>query len=347
MSTHTVTFQPAGVQIQCREDQSIADAAEEQGVTLFIGCDNGVCEVCKADRLSGSFRFRNALGQTILEQDDQVLCCVAHPLTDAEIDMPDVHPADHLPPRTLACQIPAVELLGDNVWRVELLAPAGKAIEFWPGQYLLLHITDAQGREEQVPYSIACAPGSLTGGDPRRLELHIADHSDNASQVLAFLRQAVVVRVTLPQGDCFISPRILQQHRGQPLLMIAAGSGFSQIKSLVEGALAINPQQEIHLYWSNRQPGGFYLSQLPLQWAQQFANVHYHPIIEQHSNGWDGRAGWIYEVIHEDFTNLSHTQVYACGSPNMVYGTLDQLAPLGLTQKNMHADVFSYAPRSE
>src|SRR5690606_39595204 len=64
-------------------------------------------------------------------------------------------------------------------------------------------------------------------------------------------------------------------------------SGFLQIKSLVEGALAINPQQEIHLYWSNRQPGGFYLSQLPLQWAQQFANVHYHPIIEQHSNGWD------------------------------------------------------------
>lgn len=345
MTTHRVTFQPSGAQIQCREDQSIADAAEEQGISLFIGCDNGVCEVCRADRLSGSFRFRNTLGQSILEQDGQILCCVAHPLTNAEIYMEDVHPADHLPPRTLACQIRAVEPLGDNVWRIVLLAPAGKAVEFWPGQYLLLHAPDAAGQEEQVPYSIASAPGSLTGNDPRELELHIADHSENASRILAFLRQAVIARVTLPQGDCFISPRFLQQHSGQPLIMIAAGSGFSQIKSLVEGALAINPQQEIHLYWSNRQPGGFYASQLPLQWAQQYPNLHYHPIIEQHNPGWDGRAGWIYQVIHEDFSDLSNAQVFACGSPNMVYGTLDQLAPLGLSRANMHADVFAYAPR--
>lgn len=345
MTTHRVTFQPSGVQIQCREDQSIADAADEQGVSLFIGCDNGVCEVCRADHLSGSFRFRNALGQSILEQDEQILCCVAHPLTDTEIYMEDVHPADHLPPQTLACQIQGMELLGDNVWRIRLLAPAGKRAEFWPGQYLLLHAPDADGQEEQVPYSIASAPGSLTGHDPRALELHIADHSDNASRILAFLRQAVIARITLPQGDCFISPRFLQQHSGQPLIMIAAGSGFSQIKSLVEGALAINPQQDIHLYWSNRQPGGFYASQLPLQWAQQYPNLRYHPIIEQHSAGWDGRAGWIYQVIHEDFTDLSNTQVFACGSPNMVYGTLDQLAPLGLSRANMHADVFAYAPR--
>lgn len=345
MTTHRVTFQPSGVQILCREDQSIADAAEEHGVDLFIGCDNGVCEVCKGGYLDGTFRFRNALGQTILEQDDQVLCCVAYPLTDVEIYMEDVLPAGHKPLQTLACQIRSASVLHGNIWRIELLTPAGKSADFWPGQHLLLHIPDASGQPVQVPYSIGCAPGSLTGGDPRLLELFIARGSDWAAHILHWLQQAVVVQVSLPQGDCYLNPQRLQQWQQQPLLMVAAGSGFSQIKSLTEGALAINPEQEIHLYWSNRTLQGFYLADLPVHWAQHFARVHYHPIIEQPTTGWNGRAGWIYQVIHEDFTDLSQVQMFACGSPNMVYGTLDQLAPLGLSRANMHSDVFAYAPR--
>lgn len=345
MTTHTITFQPSGVQIRCTPEQTIVEAADAQGVGIYTGCDNGVCLICQGDYLSGSFRFRNSLGQDILDQEDQVLCCVAQPLSDAEIYMPDVHAPDYITPRTLACQIPVLEPLGAGVWRVELLAPAGKAVEFWPGQYLLLHVTDAQGREEQIPYSIACAPASLTRGDPRRLELHIANNSDNADRVIRFLQQAVVVRVTLPQGDCILHERFLQQHTGQPLLMVASGSGFAQIKSLVEGALALNPQQEIHLYWSNKQGEAFYLSELPLQWAQQYPHLHYHPVIEQQRDGWHGRSGWLYQVIREDFSDLSQVQMFACGSPNMVYGTLDQLAALGLSTANMHADVFAYAPR--
>lgn len=345
MTRHTITFQPSGSQIRCTPGQTIADAAEEQGLELLIGCDNGVCEVCKAEYLDGELLFRNMLGQTILEQDNQVLCCVAQPQTDVEIYMADVLAPNHKPQVSLACQIPSLELLGDDIWRVELLTPAGKSADFWPGQYLLLHVPDEQGNEEQVPFSIACAPGGMIGGDPRKIELHIANSSDNAQRILNFLRDAVVVRATLPAGDCYISKVFIQQHRQQPLIMIAAGSGFSQIKALIEGALALNPQQEIHLYWSNRSSGGFYLAELPLQWARQFPNVHYHPIIEQHSQGWHGRTGWIYQVIHEDFDDLRQSQIFACGSPNMVYGTLDQLAPLGLTTANMHSDVFAYAPR--
>ena len=260
--------------------------------------------------------------------------------------MPSVHTADHKPTVELACQIATRIELGDNVWHFDLRAPAGKAVDFWPGQYLLLHVQDERGNTEQIPYSIANAPSSMGNADPRLIELHIANHSDNAERVVKFLQQAVIARVTLPMGDCFITPRFMRAHADQPLLLIAAGSGFSQIKSLLEAALAINPNQEIHLYWSNKQSDGFYLAELPLALAQQHPNLHYHPIIEQHSDGWNGRAGWIYQVISEDFSDLSQVQVFACGSPNMVYGTLDQLAPLGLSQTNMYSDVFSYAPRS-
>ena len=87
--------------------------------------------------------------------------------------------------------------------------------------------------------------------------------------------------------------------------------------------------------------------ELPQSWQNDFSNFHYHPIIQQHADDWNGRAGWIYEVIHEDFDNLTNVDMFACGSPNMVFGTLDQLEPLGLKESNMHSDVFAYANRAD
>ena len=344
--THRVTFQPNGVTIRCRSDQTIADAALEQRVILPVSCENGICHVCMGERLSGELGFRNGLGNPILEQDNQVLCCVAFPKSDVEIVMTDVFAPDHKQPATLACQVQSVELLADDVYRGILLAPSGKAPDFWAGQYLMLHIGD-NANEEQLPYSIASAPGALTGKEPREIELHIAANSDKANEVVNFLQQAVVARVTIPAGDCYINQHFLDQRKEQPLLMVAAGSGFSQIKALIEATLSLDPDREIHLYWSNRAAVGFYLPELPQSWQNDFSNFHYHPIIQQHADDWNGRAGWIYEVIHEDFDDLSNVDMFACGSPNMVFGTLDQLEPLGLKESNMHSDVFAYANRAD
>jgi len=343
--THRVTFQPNGVTIRCRSDQTIADAALEQRVIVTVSCENGVCQVCQGERLSGQLRFRNELGDAILEQENQVLCCVAYPESDVEIVMTDVFAPDHKQPATLACQVKAVELLADDVYRITLLAPAGKAPDYWAGQYLMLHLTKEGADEEQIPYSVACAPGTVTGREPREIELHIAANSDKAREVVSFLQQAVIARVTIPAGDCYINQHFLDQRKGQPLLMVAAGSGFSQIKALIEATLALDSEREIHLYWSNRAAVGFYLPELPQTWQSDYPNFHYHPIIQEHADDWNGRAGWIYEVIHEDFDDLSNVAAFACGSPNMVFGTLDQLEPLGLNESNMYSDVFAYATR--
>lgn len=346
MAQHRITFQPANVSILCNEDQCIAEAAEQQGVEIFLGCDNGVCMICQSERISGAFKFRNSLGQNVLEQEDRVLCCVAKPITDAELYMPAVHKADFKEAHTYACQIAGLNQVAEHMWHVELLLPAGKAADFWPGQHLLLEMQSDNGEVEQIPFSIASAPASIMGGDPRKIELYIASASEKAQCIICFLREAVIVRVTLPMGECFINQRFLNNHPNQALIMVAAGSGFSQIKCLTEAALKLNPQQEVHLYWSNKDAEGFYLPDLPQQWAQEHPNFHYHLILEEAHPEWQQRSGWIYQVLKEDFTSFDQTQVFVCGSPSMVYGTLDQLAHLGLSEQNMHSDVFTYAPRS-
>jgi CDP-4-dehydro-6-deoxyglucose reductase len=345
--TVTVTFMPNQVTMRCRTDQTLMDAAREHGIKMKTACKNGVCEICAADWITGALEFTNPMGSQILDKNNRVLCCVAIPKTDTQIFMANVQQPDFKHQVNLAMQIQSVVALNDEVYAVELLAPAGKVLDFWPGQYLMLPIQEADGATRQIPYSIASAPGSLTGKEPRLLELHIANASDTAARMISQLQNSPTITVTLPMGDCFVSPTQLQACAGKPIILIAAGTGFAQIKALAEGILALAPEQEIHLYWSNRSSGGFYMADLPRQWDHDHANLHFHPILEQHADGWNGRAGWIYQVIQHDFKDLNGVHAYACGSPNMVYGTLDQLEPLGLSEANLHSDVLAYAPRPQ
>ena len=342
-SHFNVTFQPSGVSVQVSQDQSLQEACFEQGVIIPLSCENGVCQICEAKLLSGiidqrqGYQVEQKKGE-ILESPNQVLLCLTYPLSDLEIFMPEIYAPGHTPESTLACQVMSVESLNASVYRIELLAPAGRKLTYLPGQYLELHIA-----EQSLPYSIANAPDPT---QPRRLELQISDHNDVTANIINELSQASsnrsTVKVTLAKGDCFIDAL-----PNQPILLVCAGTGFSQIQCLTEAILAQDSEHEVHLYWSNRTLDEFYLYDLPKQWEKEFKNFKFHPVLEAGIDSWKGRAGWIYEIIHEDFNSLSDVQMFACGSPSMVHGTLDQLEKLGLSEKNMHSDVFSYAPREK
>lgn len=346
IKVHRVTFQPNKIVVMCREDQNIAEAALEQGVIVPVSCENGVCQICQAPLKSGDAVGLNELAEEVLREQRDVLCCMTSPRSAIEIYMTDVYAPDHKKEVNLAFTVNHVEELADQVYRIELAAPAGKVLDYWAGQYCMVHISQPEGDDLVLPYSIANAPGQQINTDVRCLELHIAANSETAINVVNYIKQAIVVRVTMPAGSCFINESFLNSTPDAPLIFVASGSGFSQIKSLIELTLHRQPEREVHLYWSNKDPEGFYMPELPNMWAKQSEYFHYHPVIEQKAADWNGRAGWLYEVIHDDFDSLKAVQLFACGSPNMVYGLLDQLSELGLSEQNMHSDVFSYAPRN-
>ena len=339
----TITFQPSNISIQVAENQALQEACFEQGIIIPLSCENGVCQICEAQLLSGTVDQRQGYqvdqkkGE-ILESPNQVLLCLTYPLSDLEIYMPEIYAPGHSPEKTLACQVSSVEALNASVYRIELLATAGSKLDYLPGQYLELHAAD-----QQLPYSIANAPDPKR---PRRLELQISDHNEVTASIIAELSAVATnrstVKITLAKGECF-----LNELPKQPILLVCAGTGFSQIQCIAEAILAEDPEHEIHLYWSNRSLDEFYLYDTPKHWADEYTNFTFHPVLEAGVDNWQGRAGWIYEVIHEDFDDLKDVQMYACGSPNMVHGTLDQLEKLGLSEANMHSDVFSYAPREK
>ncbi len=62
-------------------------------------------------------------------------------------------------------------------------------------------------------------------------------------------------------------------------------------------------------------------------------------------NGEYCRTGLLPEAVLEDFADFDDVEIFASGSPAMVYALLDACEERGFVEEKMHSDVFAYAPR--
>jgi len=247
------------------------------------------------------------------------------------------------PLTSYACQVMDVTPLSTNTFQVELQSPDGTILDYYAGQHLQLDLdVRNDGKLHSLFYSIA---NGFDPKQPRRLQLFIQNNSELAEAILKHLYQLsennAQATVTLSMGQAY-----LQTDLGLTHLFIAAGSGISKIKCLTEEVLRQQPDADVNIYWSNKNADEFYLLDEFQNWVDQNANLNFTPILESADEGWQGRSGYIYELVEKDFENLDEMQVYLCGSPNMVYGTMNKLKTTGLKEENCYSDVFEYAPRN-
>lgn len=236
---------------------------------------------------------------------------------------------------TLA-KVQQLEALTNNVYRVtlQLEAPAF----FLPGQYLEIQITD----DNWQAFSIACLPDTL------EVQLHIQHLPERENSQLLFsqLKEGADLTIRLAAGQCVL------HGEDRPLMFVAAGTGFSQIKSLIEALIQKNWQSPIRFYWAAEKLGGLYDFELASSWKNQLANFVFVPVLEEAPNAWQGRVGLITDVLASDFVATDSTpnpaaglEGFICGSPNMVYAVEDLLMSLGMPPRALLSDVHAYMPR--
>ncbi|WP_028241473.1 CDP-6-deoxy-delta-3,4-glucoseen reductase [Stutzerimonas azotifigens] len=319
-----VTLQPSGSVLEVRAGERILDAARRLGYDCPQSCRNGNCHVCAALLVEGRVR------QAGEERDHgELYTCLAEPLEDCVLHWDGVLAPGELPVRELSCQVQSCTPVGGHVFRVRLLAPAGRPPRYHAGQYLLLQRPDG----EFAAFSIASAPQA-----GRELELHMLARDEAGRALIAYLERQGHVRVKLPFGDTHLADL-----PSGPLVLIAAGTGMAQMQSLIDYCRATGFAHPVHLYWGVRQPEDFYRLEHWADWQAQ-SNLFLHQVVSDVC-GWDGRCGLLHEAVRQDFPDLKPLHVYASGSPAMVYGTLDALVEAGMDAHQMRADVFAYAPR--
>jgi CDP-4-dehydro-6-deoxyglucose reductase len=319
-----VTLQPSGAVLETLPDERILDAAQRLGYECPNSCRNGNCHICSALLVEGS-----VTQDGVVHDHGEIYACLAVPVEDCVVMWDGVLALGELPVRKLACQVVECADVGGDVFRVTLRAPAGKPPRYHAGQYLMIERDDG----EKSAFSMASAPEA-----GRELEMHVLARESSAQNLVAQLQRDGMARVELPFGDTHLA-----ELPDGPLVLIAAGTGMAQMHSLIEHCRAKGFPHPVHLYWGVRRPEDFYEIKHWDEW-QQLANLQLHKVVSDLC-GWEGRCGLLHEAVCEDIDDLKSIYVYASGSPNMVYATLDALVDAGMDAHQMRADVFAYAPR--
>ncbi|MGL5101801.1 MAG: NAD(P)H-flavin reductase [Plesiomonas sp.] len=198
-----------------------------------------------------------------------------------------------------SCKVTLVEPMTETVYRVRVVPE--NPVSFLAGQYLMV----VMGERDKRPFSIASTPDNTD-----ELELHIgaSEHNPYAMAVMDKIKAGEPLVIEMPFGEAAYQPD--SEH---PVILIAGGTGFSYVRSILLDLLRQQPQRQVHLYWGGRELQHLYdLDELD-QLAEQHPNVQVIPVIEQPQAGWEGRCGTVLAAVMQDFSSLAAHDIYIAG----------------------------------
>lgn len=216
---------------------------------------------------------------------------------------------------TIKCKVKSIQSLASNTYQI-LLHPE-QPVSFKAGQYLMV----VMGEKDKRPFSIASSPCRHEG----ELELHIgaAEHNAYAGEVVQLMRDALEqqtdIEIDAPHGDAWV-----KEDSERPLLLIAGGTGFSYVRSILDHCVAQNRLNPIYLYWGARDVSQLYAMGELESIAAQHTNVHFIPVVEEANASWSGKVGNVLQAINADFASLSEYDIYIAGRFEMAGAAREQ-----------------------
>jgi CDP-4-dehydro-6-deoxyglucose reductase/3-phenylpropionate/trans-cinnamate dioxygenase ferredoxin reductase subunit len=301
--TFNVTITEHGVSFPCEPRESVLDAAERAGYTMPSSCRKGVCNTCEAGLVEGEVDQRGR--GRLTAKDGAALMCRSRPRSDVSIRPKRFERTDIFRRKTITTKVYRLVKAAPDVTILTLRFPIGLRAPFKAGQYLQIVMDD----EDRRNFSLANATRDNDGA-----ELHVRHVPDGkfSTRVLPKMSVGDPVRIEVPFGNFYL------RDSNRSVILVASGTGFAPIKSIVESAIQRGGQRPMHLYWGARTREDIYLEELPAKWSKRLPWFSFTPVLSDPSSSWTGRTGLVHNAVREDHCDLSAADVYACGNPSMV-----------------------------
>lgn len=321
--THQITILPSGRQFNAGAAEPILFSAIGARVSVPYGCRSGICGVCRATVMQGTFT-----GGRAGEVPGEVLLCTAHATSDMTIACRDVASAATV--KEFPARIDSIDHPAADVARVRMKVPRQARFSYAAGQYVEIQIGDGATR----CYSLATPPDPLA----QQIELHVRLVPGGAFSGRFFgdLAPGDVLHLRAPHGSFAMD---LADTR--PAVLVVTGTGFAPAKALVETAIAAGSRRPMALYWGGRRPEDLYMADLCRRW-EALLNLRFVPVLSAAGEDWqEGHRGYVQDAVLADCPDLSGHEVFACGGAAMVEAARSRFMHRGgLSASAFHADVF-------
>ncbi len=321
--------------------QPLLDTALAAHVNLPHSCKGGNCGSCRARLVSGEVHYPRGvpLGLTAQERDEgYVLLCQAVPQTDVVIEAREIRRVTDVEIKSLPCRVARLEQLAPDVMAVYLRLPAIEDFHFRAGQYLDVMLPGGRRRS----FSIASPPH-----DAGLIELHVRRVSGGefTEQVFSGMAEGALLRIEGPLGQ-FVCREPGPERPPGPVILVAGGTGFSPVKSILRALLEGGEKRAIHLYWGARHEVDLYQRDWLAARIERFGNLSFVPVLSSPAGdeATRYRTGFVHEALFEDFADLGDAEVYAAGPPALIAALRAGLPARGLPAERLYFDSFAYAP---
>lgn len=205
-------------------------------------------------------------------------------------------------------------------------------LRFLPGQFAWIRLDSARKPWEEHPFTIASSADR-----PREVEFTIR-HVGDFTRAVGRLRVGAQVRLDGPYGDFTVDIR-----QTRPLLLIAGGVGVTPMMSILRtlshrqdfrpATLVMAARHEQDLLF--RQELSDLAGHLPLRVIE---------VLSAPPPDWNGVGGRVdASLLHTTLPSRkerTETDVYICGSPQMVAGVLAGLRRLRVPEQRIHTEQF-------
>ncbi len=293
------------------------DAMLRQGAPVNFSCRKGTCRSCMLQAVSGD---PGVAATKNLPQEYRdlgfFLSCMAEQVDHLVAQRPDLS----------QCAQEAVVVDKINAAPDIVILRLEPATEFtWqPGQTIGL----MNSNDDVRIYSL------VSGKVDYFLELHIRIYKEGAiSGWVDQLSPGDNLRFQGPTGGFFYS----DQMADRPLLLIGTGTGGGVLTGLAKDALAKGHRGPIHLYLGGRTSDDLYLSDHLKELPSDRVSVVQ---CASREGVTDRPAQRITEVAFNNHSDLTETEIFLCGNPDMIETARVEAMRRGANLDRLHSDPF-------
>ncbi|MBV9380050.1 MAG: 2Fe-2S iron-sulfur cluster binding domain-containing protein [Streptosporangiaceae bacterium] len=340
---HVVRFEPVGIEIEVGEEQTVLRAAAEQGIMLMHGCKEGQCSSCKSFLLEGDDveldRYSTFALPDFEREEGFTLLCRAHVYEDVTIELLNYDEdmiRSGLPIQEAVAEVVSKDPVTHDMRRLVLRLPGNAEFKFFPGQYVDIAIP---GTNETRSFSMANTSARESG----LLEFVIKVYPDGLfSQFLDTKLQAGdQLHVTGPFG--VFTLRDAAKTPDAPIVFVGGGAGMAPIlcllRSMAERGIS---RPAVYYYGARRRHDLCFEAELS-SLERALPDFRYVPALSEPGDGdWDGETGLITDVVARHRRDLTGTHAYVCGPPPMVEAAVPLLTRLGVPEKHVYFDKFTF-----
>jgi len=311
----------------CDKDSTIFEAAKNNNIILEHSCLASRCRSCMVKVISGS--TINVEEELVLTKEDKnenfVLSCNSKPISDIKLDIEDLGEITLFEKKIIPSKISVIEKLNDDILKIVLRLPPNSNFNFNSGQYVNI----IKGNLIRS-YSIAnCLDHK------NQLEFFIKKYTNGLMSAYFFKEAKIndLLRLEGPIGTFF-----LRDSSFKNIVFLATGTGIAPIKSILEGLDKSHEQYQNKNFWVI--VGARY--QDDLFWEPNLKNLHinYIPVLSRQVDDWNGAQGYVQNIALKQQIDIENTQVYACGSIDMINSAKELFFKNNLKENNFFSDAF-------